>query len=122
MLSASDDNTLKVWDAVSGECRLTLNGHTSAVYSGAWSPDGARLLSGSRDNALKVWDAVSGECLQTFVTFPESSWATIDEQQHRVRRASPEAWRWLGWLIPDSTTHQLRRIPLESFGPIPGLD
>ncbi len=122
LLSGSEDNTLKVWDAVSGECRFTLNGHTDSVTSCAWSPDGASLLSGSKDGTLKVWDAVSGECLQTAVTFPESGWATIDEQQHRVRLASPEAWRWLGWLIPDSTTHHLRRIPLESFGPIPGLD
>ncbi|MEZ6125858.1 MAG: pentapeptide repeat-containing protein [Planctomycetaceae bacterium] len=65
LLSASADKTLRVWDAVSGECRLTLNGHTWRVSSGAWSPDGACLLSGSFDGTLKVWDAISGECRLT---------------------------------------------------------
>ena len=31
IVSASEDNTLKVWDARSGEARLTLQGHTAWV-------------------------------------------------------------------------------------------
>jgi hypothetical protein len=63
ILSGSFDNSLKVWDASSGQCLLSLSGHSSAVSACAWSPDGARILSGSRDNSLKVWDASSGLCL-----------------------------------------------------------
>ena len=45
--------------------RHTLAGHTSAVMSVAFSPDGARLATASDDRTAKVWDAESGEELFT---------------------------------------------------------
>ncbi len=72
VLSGSDDNSLKVWDAASGECLRTLSGHARSVSACAWSPDGQRVLSGSEDNSLKVWDAASGECLRTLSGHAES--------------------------------------------------
>ena len=48
IVSASGDNTLKVWDARSGEARLTLQGHTAGVTGCAVSPDGALIVSASR--------------------------------------------------------------------------
>src|SRR6266702_2135531 len=60
IVSASTDNTLKVWDAHSGTERFTLQGHTSRVNSCAVSPDGTWIVSASTDNTLKVWDVHSG--------------------------------------------------------------
>ena len=57
ILSASDDNTLRVWDADTGKTLQTLTGHTGFVGSCAWSPDGKRILSASNDYTLRVWDA-----------------------------------------------------------------
>ena len=65
LLSASSDNTIRLWDAASGNCLLTLQGHSSAVTSCAFSPDGTRLLSASSDNTIRLWDAASGNCLLT---------------------------------------------------------
>ncbi|HEY6410061.1 MAG TPA: NB-ARC domain-containing protein, partial [Ktedonobacteraceae bacterium] len=66
IVSASSDKTLKVWDARTGEARLTLEGHTSAVSGCAVSPDGTFIVSASHDETLKVWDAHTGTCLMTF--------------------------------------------------------
>ena len=56
IVSGSRDETLKVWDAESGEVVLTLRGHGGSVESVAFSPDGTRIVSGSDDKTLKVWD------------------------------------------------------------------
>jgi WD40 repeat protein len=61
LVSASEDGTVKVWDAISGQEVLTLKGHPSAVTSLSFSPDGQRLVSASEDGTVKVWDAVAGE-------------------------------------------------------------
>jgi WD40 repeat protein len=64
-VSGSDDNTVKVWDASSGACLHTLEGHSHWVSSVAFSHDSTKLASGSWDKTVKVWDASSGACLHT---------------------------------------------------------
>jgi WD40 repeat protein len=46
-------------------CLQTLEGHSNAVESVAFSHDSARLASASWDSTVKIWDASSGACLQT---------------------------------------------------------
>ena len=41
---------------------LTLQGHTSAVTSVAYSPDGSHIVSGSRDKTIRVWNPTTGQC------------------------------------------------------------
>src|SRR5208282_1761266 len=65
LASASWDNTVKIWDAASGQCLQTLEGHSHWVTSVAFSHDDQRLASASEDNTVKIWDAASGQCLQT---------------------------------------------------------
>ena len=61
LASASRDQTVKVWDAVTGQEILTLKGHTSGVTSVAFSPDGKRLASAAPRMTVKVWDAATGQ-------------------------------------------------------------
>jgi F-box and WD-40 domain protein 7 len=65
IVSGSDDNTLKVWSAVTGKCLRTLIGHTGGVWSSQMSEEGNIIISGSTDRTLKVWDAESGLCKHT---------------------------------------------------------
>src|SRR5207248_1006633 len=61
IVSGSDDETVKVWDAQTGQETLTLKGHTHWVISVAFSPDGKRIASGSFDKTVRVWDAHTGQ-------------------------------------------------------------
>jgi WD40 repeat protein len=65
-VSASDDNTLKVWDLESGRELRTLEGHSNAVDRVAIAPDGRRAVSASRDKTLTIWDLESGHTVATF--------------------------------------------------------
>ena len=49
VLTVSADETAKIWNAATGECKLTLSGHTRRVYSAIFSPDGSSVLTGSGD-------------------------------------------------------------------------
>ena len=37
------DNTVRVWNAVSGACEQTLEGHSSTVTSAQFGPDGQKI-------------------------------------------------------------------------------
>ena len=61
IVSGSIDNTVVLWDAISGAPTATLVGHTDAVRSVAYSADGATVASGSPDGTVRLWDASTGE-------------------------------------------------------------
>ena len=52
--------------APAANARLTtLAGHTDALTSGAFSPDGTRILTTSHDHTARIWDTATGEPLLT---------------------------------------------------------
>ena len=65
IISGSGDNTVKIWNANTGQCLQTLEGHSDWVVSVAYSPDRTKIISGSDDRTIKIWDAITGQCLQT---------------------------------------------------------
>ena len=64
-VSASDDQTLRLWDLESGQCLRTSKATRTTVTSVSVSPDGRRAVSASYDKTLRVWDLESGQCLRT---------------------------------------------------------
>jgi len=65
LVSASGDQTLKLWDATRGVECTTLVGHQQKVWACAFSGDGTRVFSASDDNTIKIWETGTGQVLAT---------------------------------------------------------
>ncbi|PWN32812.1 WD40 repeat-like protein [Meira miltonrushii] len=65
LISASLDNTIRLWCVRTGRCIRTLFGHTEGIWS--LSLDKLRIASASHDRCIKTWDTDTGMCKQTFV-------------------------------------------------------
>lgn len=71
--SASDDQTIKIWNTATATCVRTLRGHTDWIWSINFSPDGQKIGSTSDDNTVKIWHVATGGCLRTIDGHGEGS-------------------------------------------------
>jgi WD40 repeat protein/serine/threonine protein kinase/tetratricopeptide (TPR) repeat protein len=53
--------TIRFWDAHTGQLRGSLKGHTSAVYSLDFCPDGGTLASTGMDGTVRLWDVATAQ-------------------------------------------------------------
>jgi polycomb protein EED len=63
LLSASKDQSVRLWDVKRAACVAIFAGHDAhreSVLSVAWHPLGASFVSGSVDTTIKVWDVGEG--------------------------------------------------------------
>jgi len=63
--SSSYDGTIKIWSIQSGECELTLSGHTGSVWGPIECTNGTIATAGSSDFTIKIWDIHSVACVLT---------------------------------------------------------
>jgi WD40 repeat protein len=73
LATVADDMRTKIWDAVSGQCLLTLEGYDqltphgfpSMLYAVCFSADGKRLATGNKTGKVLIRDTETGTIQQT---------------------------------------------------------
>jgi len=61
ILSWSEDNTLRLWDAATGKQIGPAMTHRGRVLGAVFDKDQQRILSWSDDTTLRLWDAATGQ-------------------------------------------------------------
>ena len=67
VLTASADNTARLWDAQTGQELQQFIGHTQIINVAEFSPDSLRVLTVSLDGTARLWDTQTGEELRQFI-------------------------------------------------------
>jgi WD40 repeat protein len=65
VVTASGDNSAKVWETATGKQVTTLRGHPSHVFSARFSPDSRHVVTAGGEIA-KLWDASTGTEIRAF--------------------------------------------------------
>ncbi len=60
LATASQDRTVRLWEARTGELRYTLTDHPLGLNAVAFSPDGTVFATACNDTHARVWDTASG--------------------------------------------------------------
>ena len=61
VVTASFDNTARLWDAETGKEIAVLKAHEGGVTAASFSPDGKRVVTASDDATARLWDAETGK-------------------------------------------------------------
>ena len=95
-ITASDDKTLRVWNAATGES-IVLAGHTDEAWFSAISEDYTRIVSVSKDLTARLWDRATGKELAK-VSVPNAARQVLFTQDGSIigtpRNAEGGPWIW----------------------------
>lgn len=67
-VSSRQDNSIQIWDVAKRQTLCRLEGHTTNVYSLAFSSDGKTVVSSgwtAKDMKIRVWDPITGTEIQS---------------------------------------------------------
>ena len=70
VVTASEDNTARLWDATTGRAMGQPMQHDGPVVSAWFSPDSKRVVTASADKTAPLWDAATGKALSEPMQHP----------------------------------------------------
>ncbi|MFC1761006.1 choice-of-anchor Q domain-containing protein, partial [Planctomycetota bacterium] len=60
VVTAGEDQTIRFWDVLTGQCTMTLNGHDASISDLILDPNQGTLTSIDASREILVWDILSG--------------------------------------------------------------
>lgn len=75
IVSGGADQSVRVWDAATGQQRAQMGGHTGPIHALAFTPDDAFVVSAAADRTLRLWDVAGGRQLKQVATTGETVYA-----------------------------------------------
>jgi hypothetical protein len=118
VVTASEDQTVRVWDTATGQPVSDALKHESPVTFARFSPDGQRVLTISRD-AARSWDippsaapapdwlvplaeAISGQSVRNETSRTNDTRTTVAAIKSHLQQAPETPWsKWGLWLLSD---------------------
>jgi len=98
---------VKIWEVATDQDVLQLVGHTAAVKSLAFSPNGRLLISGGSDGAVRIWNLQAGKELASFIALGREDFVTVTPDQYY--RASKTRIKGVAFRVKDQL------YPFEQF-------
>ena len=98
---------IKIWEVATGQDVLQLIGHTAAVTSMVFSPNGRLLLSGGSDGAVRIWNLQAGKELASLIALGREDFVAVTPDQ--FYRASKTRIKGVAFRVKDQL------YPFEQF-------
>ncbi|WP_437839853.1 AAA family ATPase [Sorangium sp. So ce1153] len=117
-ISASWDDTVKMWNLDTGQLLRTLEAHPFDVADVAVTADGRFAVSASGDSTLKVWDLATGQLLRTLEGHTSSVNGVAVTTDGRVAVSASQDKTLKVWNL---ATGQLLRTLEGHTGPVSGV-
>ncbi|KAI5969846.1 SWD3 [Candida margitis] len=76
LISGSADETITIWDVISGKILTTLAAHSDPISSVTLTPDNSIIISASYDGLIRLFDLETYQCLKTLTTSTSHGTAT----------------------------------------------
>ncbi len=80
IVTASRDNTAKIWDVKMGALIHTLTGHTGLINSARFNLQGTQIVTASNDKKVIIWDAKTGFLI--IILDGHADWANSAQFDH----------------------------------------
>ena len=111
VVTASEDQTARLWKTATGTLVAELTGHTHPVFFATFSPDNQQVITASRDSTARLWKTATGTLVAELTghTGPVETAAFSPNGQHIITASHDQtACLWnaaTGSLVAELTGH-----------------